>query len=342
MAVERALLFFALQISNCTVAVFADNSTAIACLRNQGGTRSQVLSSISQRILRWAESLPVVLAPQFIMGRNNVIADSLSRPNQILGSEWTLKAEVFQDLQKRWPVSIDLFATSLNHQCCPFFFFSVPRSERSGHGYSAPELISHTGSSEEAPVVIWSPPDHHSSLLATETVVSGPSGSGGGRSGSSAAVSRPPTTATLPSSSSRSVRAVTSCMETIQRFARSQGFSTHVAKQSSLARRSSYRAGYQAKWSIYRQWCRSEGHSISRPSLPKVADFLFWLRRSKKLLVSAVVGYHSVLSAVFRSQLPEISISPVIQDLMCSFKVEAPCCSISPPSWDLMKVLDYL
>ena len=121
LAVERAPLFFALQISNCTVAVFADNSTAIAYLRNQGGTRSQLLNSISQRILRWAESLPVVLAPQFIMGCNNVIADSLSKPNQILGSEWTLKAEVFQDLRKRGHVSINLFATSLNHQCCPYF-----------------------------------------------------------------------------------------------------------------------------------------------------------------------------------------------------------------------------
>ena len=120
LAVERARLFFAPHISNCTVAVFADNSTAVAYLPNQGGTRSQLLNSISQRILRWAESLPVVLALQFIMGRNNFIADSLTRPNQILGSEWTLKAEVFQDLRKRWPVSIDLFATSLN-QCCPYF-----------------------------------------------------------------------------------------------------------------------------------------------------------------------------------------------------------------------------
>ena len=120
LAVEKALLFFAPRISNNTVAVFADNSTAIAYLRNQGGTRSQLLNSISQRILQWAESLPVVLAPQFIMGRNNVKADSLSRPNQILGSEWTLKSEVFQDLRKRWSMSIDLFATSLNHQCCPY------------------------------------------------------------------------------------------------------------------------------------------------------------------------------------------------------------------------------
>ena len=175
-------------------------------------------------------------------------------------------------------------------------FFSVPRSERFGHGCSAPELewvagvclsswVSHSGSPQEAPVVIWSPPDYHSSILATETVVPGSSGFGGGRSGGFATVARPSTTAALPLSSSGSVRAVASCVETIQRFARSQGFSKHVAKQCSLARRSSSRAGYQAKWSIFRQWYLSEGHSISRPSLPKIADFLFWLRRSKKLSV---------------------------------------------------------
>ena len=63
----------------------------------------------------------MTLAPQFIMGRHSVLADSLSRPNQVLGSEWTLKSEVFQELWKRWPVIIDLFATSLNHQWCPYF-----------------------------------------------------------------------------------------------------------------------------------------------------------------------------------------------------------------------------
>ena len=121
LAIERALHCFASQIRDLSVAIFADNSTAIAYLRNQGGTGSILLNSIAQRILRWSETLPVRLTPQFIMGRHNVLADSLSRPNQVLGSEWTLKTEVFQELCKRWPVSIDLFATSLNHQCSQYF-----------------------------------------------------------------------------------------------------------------------------------------------------------------------------------------------------------------------------
>ena len=121
LAIERALLWFAPHLVGSSVAIFADNSTAIAYLRNQGGTHSSLLNSIAQRILRWAENLPVVISPQFIMGKHNVLEDALSRPNQILGSEWTLKQEVFMDLCKRWPVSIDLFATSQNHRCSIYF-----------------------------------------------------------------------------------------------------------------------------------------------------------------------------------------------------------------------------
>ena len=177
--------------------------------------------------------------------------------------------------------------------------------------------------------------------MASEALVPGPSRSGCGRPGGSSSVARSATT-TLPPSSSGSVRAVASCLETIQRFARAQGFSKHIAKQSALARRSSSRAGYQAKWSVYRQWCHSEGHSVSRPSLSKIADFLFWLRRTKKLSVSAVLGYRSMLASVFRAVLPEISTSQVIHDLLRSFKVEAPCRLVRPPSWDLLKVSEFL
>ena len=49
-----------------------------------------------------------------------------------------------------------------------------------------------------------------------------------------------------------------------------------------------------------------------------------------------------MLSGVFRTVLSEISTSPVIQDLLRSFKVEAPCRAIRPPAWDLLKVLTYL
>ena len=54
------------------------------------------------------------------------------------------------------------------------------------------------------------------------------------------------------------------------------------------------------------------------------------------------MGYRSMLSAVFRSVLLEISTSLVLHDLLRSFHVEAPARSVTPPPWDLSKVLEYL
>ena len=208
-------------------------------------------------------------------------------------------------------------------------------------GLCLSSLVSNSSSSEEASVVLWGPADHHSSLLASEAVVSRSSGSGGRRSGCSSSVQGPPASTSLPSVSSRGVQAVASCLETIQRFTRASGFSKHVAQQVSFARRRSSRAGYQSKWLVYRRWCRSEGHSVSRPSLSKIVYFLFWLRRSRRLSVSAVMGYRSMLSAVFKSILPEISSSPTLHGLLRSFQVEAPAREVRPP-WDLPTVLNFL
>ena len=222
-------------------------------------------------------------------------------------------------------------------------FFALPRSVGHQYGCASLELgwvsgvclsslVNDTAGSEEAQI-IWGPHDSHCSILAPETVVSGPPGSSGGRSNQ-------PTAFSLPSSWDR--QAVPACLETIQRFARSHGFSSRVAKQLGFARRSSSRAVYQSKWLVYRGWCRGASHSISRPTLPEIADFLLWLHRVRNLSVSTITGYRSMLSAVFCFKLPEISTSPVLQNLLRSFQVEAPSRSIQPPSWDLNKVLVYL
>ena len=49
-----------------------------------------------------------------------------------------------------------------------------------------------------------------------------------------------------------------------------------------------------------------------------------------------------MLAAVFHFKLPEISTSPILQDLMRSFKVEDPVRSVHAPTWDLEVVLRYL
>ena len=123
---ELLVVWFALRgflpsLRGRVVAVFSDNTTALAYLKKQGGTLSATLNTVAQSVLRFCEEFHISLLPQFIPGKMNVLADSLSRRNQVIGSEWTLCAEVFHQLLRRWPATIDLFVTSLNLRLPVYF-----------------------------------------------------------------------------------------------------------------------------------------------------------------------------------------------------------------------------
>ena len=98
---------------NVGSSVLRQHPTTVAYLRRSGGTFSATLNATAREILLWAENRRIRLLPQFIMGSSNVTADVLSRPNQVIGSEWTLHQEVVDQLVHKWPAVIDLFATSL-------------------------------------------------------------------------------------------------------------------------------------------------------------------------------------------------------------------------------------
>ena len=121
MAVQKGLLEFSSLLRGKTIALFCDNVTTVAYLRRLGGTRSQVLFLKAREILLWVESMKITLLPQFIQGSLNMRADLLSRPNLVIGSEWTLHQEVVQDLLHQWPAIIDLFVTSLTARLPVFF-----------------------------------------------------------------------------------------------------------------------------------------------------------------------------------------------------------------------------
>ena len=125
---HRELLAIFLAIQGClpilkgqTVSLFTDNTSALSYLRKEGGTRSSTLNEVAQATLCLCEASDLRLLPQFVPGRLNVLADSLSRCGQVLVSEWTLHEEVCRDLFRLWPVTVDLFATSLNHRLQVYF-----------------------------------------------------------------------------------------------------------------------------------------------------------------------------------------------------------------------------
>ena len=131
LAVQYGLLALEHLLVGRSVVLFCDNTTTVAYLRRSGGTFSSTLNATAREILLWAETNRVRLLPQFIMGSSNVTADILSRPNQVIGSEWTLHQEVVDHLVHKWPAVIDLFATSLTARL-PVYFSPTSDSRAAG------------------------------------------------------------------------------------------------------------------------------------------------------------------------------------------------------------------
>ena len=230
---------------------------------------------------------------------------------------------------------------------------TIPRSDISRHRRVSPVLGRapslrvpssghHSACSSEAQGLHGDGAHPSGSALGPASLVLRPAPAFAGPSCHPAVPSGPPALASLSSSLPGSPSAQASCLASLQRSTRAVGFSSAVAEQASLARRPSSRAVYQVRWSVYRSWCHDNGHSVYRPTLAKVADFLYWLRFTRGLSVSSLRGYRSVLSAVFRFHLPSLSSDPVIRDLLCSFRLSSAERVLRPPAWDLSKVLTYL
>ena len=131
LAVQYGLQALEHLLVSLSVALFCDNTTTVAYLRRSGGTFSSTLNDTAREILLWAENRRVRLLPQFIMGSSNVTADALSRPNQVIRSEWTLHQEVVDHLVHKWPAVIDLFATSMTARL-PVYFSPASDSRAAG------------------------------------------------------------------------------------------------------------------------------------------------------------------------------------------------------------------
>ncbi|XP_064087254.1 uncharacterized protein LOC135201886 [Macrobrachium nipponense] len=209
-------------------------------------------------------------------------------------------------------------------------------------GLCVPTLRSHPSSYQETEGERQGEFDTDSSFLDTTPMVPGTVGAHHRYSHAPSYSEGSTQTTTLPPLPSEPSHAKPSCLETVERAARKTGLSKEVAKQLSFNLRKSTRKLYQVRWTIYRGWCRKEGHSISRPSIPKIADFLLFLRKVKRLSHSAIAGYRSMLSNTFKFHLPEISTSRCIHDLIRSFKIERPGLPNRAPPWDLSVVLRFL
>ena len=94
------------------VLVATENTTVVSYINKEGGMRSGSLCALLWRLLSWCHPRGIVLRARHIPGRLNVIADKLSRHNQVIQTEWALSQQVFRLLFSNWALpQVDLFVS---------------------------------------------------------------------------------------------------------------------------------------------------------------------------------------------------------------------------------------
>ena len=339
---EIKAMFLALQsfqelVTGRRVTAMCDNSTVVAYVNRQCGTVSRSLCPLASCLLRWMESLDVHFDARYLPGQSNVLADFLSRRDQVIGTEWSLHPQVARALLRRWgSQSIDLFATSLNAKL-PLYCYPVPDlqavfEDAFRHPWDNLDLYTFPHFPLVGRVVarVRETPNFTMTMVAPlwlekEWLADFPD-----PTTSRAALVGPAVAATpLQQVPPWRPHTESSRVATLQRLLRKSGFSRGSAIEMSGCVRTSTSRLCQAKWMIFCGWCRGRGVAPVNATVPLIVDFLVHLRHDKGLSVSAVKGYRSALNSVFALKGMDLADSRPI-----SVRPE----ELRPPTWDVTVV----
>ena len=119
-AIAYAVSHWSVPLRNHNVTVLSDNTTAVAFINRQGGVRSRPLLQKTWELLTLCEQLNIVLRASHLSGKENTVADALSRGTFRM-SEWSLSqpwADLLFEMFGR-PI-IDLFASAENNRLPTF------------------------------------------------------------------------------------------------------------------------------------------------------------------------------------------------------------------------------
>ena len=352
-AVLLALKRFERLCCNQIVLVCTDNTTVVSYINKEGGMKSGSLCALLWRLMLWCNQRQIVLRARHIPGHLNVIADKLSRLNQVIQTEWSLLPEVFAQICRRWHrPSVDLFATRFNHKL-PRFVSPGSRPISVGSGclksplggpgrlcFSTDDPSSSGGNETFGPRIPSSHSD--STRLAQHALVLGP--------GQHVNSNSPPApsgvefdhSAVQSVSSPGPSQSEPSCLAPRASAIQQAGFSAEVATRIEAPQRRSTRAIYESKWSVFVRWCEKNQVHFRTPSIEQIADFLLSLFQEKHLQPSTIEGYRTAIADKVGNSRINISKDENLSRLLDSFHRDKPKGRRGVPTWNLSLVLHQL
>ena len=329
----------------------SDNTSAVAYLRNQGGTKSLAMNDLATDICLWSEKRGMTSSPL-----SSRASECVSGPSVPEGSNPQDRVEPEPDHSRQ---DFSCLGQTIRGSVRPREEHETGniRLPHSGgdvleSGQSCPEL--------GRPVRVCVPSDKpdkglskqgqnrkrrdrpNSASLAQPGVVSGPPRSLNRLSNISPTSAETAQADLLTPLSSASVASQPSRLEVIKGFHQERGFSEAVAQRLAISQRQSSAVVYESKWKVFGEWCHVKQINPVKATVQQLADFLIFLFEEKKLAISSIQGYRSCISKVFLARGIDISHDRDLNMLVRNFAIERPVQHREAPRWDLMIVLRFL
>ena len=303
-AVSLALRDFKDQCQNQTVLVATDNSTMVAYINKQGGTHSAEMCSLLWKIMTWYHHYHITLKARHIPGCLNVMADLLSRSNQVQSTEWSLHPQVFKQICQKWfTPHVDLYATHLNHKL-PLYVSPVPDPKAwdidalninwtNLTAYAYPpsarlhKVIQKIKQCHCLIIVIapgWPGMPWFWDLVQLSTEIP---------------LQLPVSTTLLKQSHNyvfhnNSQQLEPPCLVSRSGQLQEQGLSVELTERIAAPQRSS-RTIYKSKWPPFEKWCRENLVDFSTPSVKQISDFFMYLYQDLNRRPSTIDGYRTAI-----------------------------------------------
>ena len=254
-----------------------------------------------------------------------MIADKLSRLGQTIQTEWSLHPEILKEICSRFNklqqfVSPVHGPTGMGSGCT--------RLVMGGSGSLCLPTSSHLGQSDADCI-----------RVAQHALVLGPSGH----------VQSDPTvpaqsddSTNPPDPAQESVKPEPTCLAPRATAIKEQGFSAAVAARIEAPHRGSTRSIYEAKWTIFTEWCLSNQVDFRAPPLKSIPGFLLYLFQDRKLQPGTIDGYRSAIADKMGNSPINVSKDDNLTRLLDSFLRDRPKGRRFIPSWNLSLVLHQL
>ena len=336
--------------------VLVDNTTAVAYLRNQGGTRSRSLSKLSRRILLLAHNLQITLVPRRITGQLNVSGFSIeSGSGSSVGMGPDLRSVQLGGQAVSLGSSGGGFVRKRQQSQTRDVHVTLPRREGNRRGRPSlsvagkdpirlPSDVHSTGRAQQDAIRSPVQDSPGPSLVAARQVDPGAELSSASVRASVPSLASVGTSAALGSRASGSASVEPSAVVSREDRMRQMGFSDKVISRLDKARSASTRKHYKSQWDLFESWAVKNGLNPLDAGLPLLTQFLEYLFTVRKVGLRTIKNYRSAIAHYWKSsvgyEIPDAD--PVLKDLFRGFAREKPVSKKLVVDWDVYLVLQFL